>query len=147
MAYKMKGYSYPGKSPLREDTKSEVKIQPKKSSSSYNIDWNNSNTVHEAPPSKPQEKPKYTSKNRKTGEEVEIKVDANLAGRQESAAAAVARKAKRRQYLGNLGEQAAMALITGGINAGINALTRSKKKKPRRGADTSGFTSINFGRK
>ena len=109
--FKMKGYSYPGKSPLSKlddpstGDQRQYQDQPEETTTSADIP------------------------NEQTGKTT------------------LEKRAKRKQYLGNLGEQAAMALVTGGINAGTNALTRSKNKKPRRGADTSGFTSINFGRK
>ena len=119
----MKGYSYPGKSPLRKDKAIAIPALPAKPL----VVENDLNDIQ-----KPSKSYKEVSS--------EIKGEKKAAKKAE-------RKANTKKLLGNLGEQAAMALVTGGINAGINALTRSKKKKPRRGADTSGFTSINFGRK
>lgn len=137
--FKMKGYSYPGKSPLREDTKSEVKISK---DSKSNFDWNTSNTVHEAPSSKPSEKPKDTSKNIKTGEEVEVKVDANLVDRQEKSA----RAAERGEFFKGLAGDAGKALLEAGVQVGVNALLTPKNKSTRKGPDVSGFSGIQFGR-
>ena len=111
MAYKMKGFLYPGKSPLKEKGDPSAGDQ-----------------------SKYQDQPEETVTSKDIPNEQTGKTN-------------LEKRAKRKQYLGDLGEQAAITLVTGGIKTGINALTRPKKKKSRRGADTSGFTSINFGRK
>ena len=107
----MKGYSYPGKSPLKEKGDPSAGDQ-----------------------SKYQDQPEET-------------VTSKDIPNEQTGKTTLEKRAKRKQYLGDLGEQAAMALVTGGINAGINALTRSKKKKTRRSTGNGGFTSINFGRK
>ena len=114
MTYKMKGYSYPGKSPLREGgdpsagDQSKYQDQPEETTTSADI---------------PNEQTGKTTLEKKA-----------------------ARKAKTKEFLGNLGEQAGKALISAGISAGVNALTRPKKKKTRRSTSNGGFTDINFGR-
>tara|TARA_R110000796_G_scaffold90505_1_gene194380 strand:+ start:1505 stop:1864 length:360 start_codon:yes stop_codon:yes gene_type:complete len=117
MTYKMKGYSYPGKSPLRKGEATAIPVLPPKP-----LAVDSTDSIQK--PSKSYEETSSEIKGEKKA----------------------ARKAKTKEFLGNLGGQAGKALISAGISAGVNALTRPKKKKTRRNTSNGGFTDINFGR-
>jgi hypothetical protein len=120
--FKMKGYTYPGKSPLRKDEAIAIPALPAKPLVVDSVD--------------------DIQKPSKSYEEASSEVKG-----EKKAAKQATRKANTKEFLGNLGQRAGEAIISAAISTGVNALTRSKKKKTRRSTGNGGFTSINFGRK
>ena len=136
--FKMKGYTYPGKSPIKQNSKNEIKLDTKTSSYDYTpSDKQPTPTQAEAYPNqKPYVEPKSTVKVRDYKKEKAIS-DKEKADR----------KAARGEFWRDLAGEAGKALIIAGIQTGAAALSQGKTKPRRQGPDASGFSGIQFGRK
>jgi len=126
--FKMKGYTYPGKSPIKREKEEVLKIEPKKAEL-LPVD------LGDDEPLKPS----------KSYEEVsaEIKAEKKVVSDKDKAT----KKAARGEFWRDLAGEAGKALLITGIQAGGAALARGKTKPGRKSADTSGFSGIQFGRK
>ena len=115
----MKGYSYPGKSPVkRKDDpssgdQSQFQDQPEETITSADI---------------PDEQ---------TGASTLAAAEKKKADK----------KKKRAEFFKGLAGQAGMALLEAGLQVGATALTTPRSRPSRKGPDASGFSNIQFGRK
>jgi hypothetical protein len=121
--FKMKGYTYPGTSPIREDVK-ESHI-PKKTVKEQLLPVTPDDPIAKAPPASLQ-----TNKN-----EVKKK---GLSDQE---------KADRKDFWRDIAGEAGKAILIAGIQTGAAALSRGNNKSSKKSADISGFSGINFGRK
>jgi hypothetical protein len=118
--FKMKGYTYPGTSPIREDVKA-ITI-PKKEPKDLLLPATSDDPIVEAP--------QATLKN-----EVKKK---GLSDKE---------RADRKDFWRDIAGEAGKAILVAGIQTGAAALSRGNNKSSKKSADISGFSGINFGRK
>ena len=124
--FKMKGYTYPGKSPVKQE---KIEAIPAQEAQPLSVDTGDDE------PLKPS----------KSYEEVSSEIKAEKATT--SAKNKADKRAKRGEFWEGLAGQAGMALLETGLQIGATALTTPRSKPSRKGSDTSGFSSIQFGRR
>ena len=130
--FKMKGYTYPGKSPIKKDKSPTIKL-PRVEVQKTVVDTDDDKPLKTVP----FDKGAYDKRS------AEYKAEKKVASDKEKAD----KKTARGEFWRDLAGEAGKALVIAGIQAGATALSRGKSRPSRRGPDVSGFSSIQYGRK
>ena len=152
--FKMKGYSYPGKSPIKNESKQKYTLD---GVTRYHIplgeDSNNKPITKSKglDPSKVKGTTEYkflqTQKQENKLAKEKAKQTAIEKSKQEQAAAKIKKKSDRSDYFSDLATQAAVALAKTGVEVGVTSLMTKKPKPTRGSSNDGGFSQIQFGRK
>ena len=126
--FKMKGYTYPGKSPVKDVDKT-INFDVKKKPEIKNTPTGNGDSEVDA---------LITENSSKSLENIKVR---------DYEKEKADKKTKRAEFFKGLAGQAGMALLETGLQIGATALTTPRNKPSRKGSDTSGFSSIKFGRR
>jgi len=130
--FKMKGYTYPGKSPIKKDKETIIKM-PMKEAELLPVDMGDDKPLKGAT----FDKKAYDKRS------TEYKAEKKVVSDKEKAD----RKADRGEFWKDLAGEAGRALLIAGIQTGAAALSQGKTKPKRQGPDVSGFSGIQFGKK
>ena len=136
--FKMKGYTYPGTSPIREEkqiipSEKNGSILDSKLSTQQERDSRKIGPTKNETDLKSEFKGQY-AQNQQTTKKKEIKEKSD-------------RKVARGEFWKDLAGEAGRALLIAGIQTGAAALSQGKTKPKRQGPDVSGFSGIQFGKK
>jgi len=127
MAFKMTGYSYPGKSPVKQEETPMIHELPMQEIKKLPV-----NTDEDKPlEAIPFDKEAY---DRRSAEVYTKKKNEKKKLRRES----------RKETLKSLGDTLAHHVLTTGIKLGLTAVTRPKKRTKRKKIDTNAFSNVKF---